>query len=201
MRRISIVAASFIFAAVFSASAFAQAAQPGAGKIGFIVTAAFDDDKVGITKIVNAQKALEAEFKPRQTELQGIQTKLKTISDDLAKMGSNPAVPVDQKVVAAKQDEGQRLQREFEFKQKEAQAAFGKRQDELLGPIMSGVYTALQEYAKTKGYSVIIDLSTLCTANQPSPVLVLEPTSDITKDFVTFYNARPGTTATAATPK
>src|SRR5205085_5451540 len=128
---------------------------------------AFGDDTGGIAKYLTASKALEAEMKPRLADLTALETRMKAISDDLAKMGSNPAVPIDQKAAAAKQEEGQRLQREYEFKQKEAQAAYGKRRAEVMGPITMNVMQAIQDYAKLKGYAVIIDASTLGAADQP----------------------------------
>ena len=61
MKKISLLAVSFIFMAGFAVSTFAQAgAQPGAGKIGWIETAAFGDEKEGVTKYINALKALDA---------------------------------------------------------------------------------------------------------------------------------------------
>jgi Skp family chaperone for outer membrane proteins len=199
MKRTTMIAVSVMFAALFTLPALGQAP---AGKIGWIITGAFGDDKEGITKYVSAEKALETELRPKVNELQGLQTRIKTISDDLAKMqGANPAVPFDQKAAAAKQDEGLRLQRELEFKQKEAQAYANKRREEILGPITQNVLQALQDYAKAKGYAVIIDISALGSENQPNPILFLEPSANVTKDFIVYYNARPATTATTANPR
>lgn len=206
MKRIFTFAASAIFAAVLTVSASAQV-QPGT-KIGWIVTGAFGDEKEGITKYVQAEKALDLEVKPKADELRALQARIKTISDELAKLQAacqNPAVPAancDQKSALAKQDEGQRLQRELEFKQKEAQAYYAKRREEVLGPISQTIFQALQDYAKQKGYAVIIDISTLGQADAPSPIVFLDPSANVTKDFVIFYNARPATTAvTTGTPR
>ena len=149
----------------------------------------------------SGEKALDTECEARVLPNQTLQTRIKTISDDLQKMQANPAVPIDQKAAAAKQDEGQRLQREFEFKQKEAQAIFAKRREEVLGPITQNVLLALQDYAKSKGYAAIIDISALGQENSPNPILFLEPSANVTKDFMTYYNTRPATTATTAAPK
>lgn len=198
MKRFSIFAVSFVFAAVFAVSAFGQ---PGAGKIGWIDTGAFggDDKGVGgVTKYVNALRALDNEMKPRVVELQALQSKLQTIADDIKKMTSNPAVPVNESAVRAKQEEGQRHQREFEFKKKEYDAAVEARSPQLLGPVSSDISKAIQEYAKQKGFSGILDIDKL---GQAGVILWLDPTSDITKDFITYYNTRPATTATTATPR
>jgi outer membrane protein len=197
MKRFSTFAVSFLFAAVFAVSAFAQA-QPAAAKIGWINTAAFSDEKDGVTKYLNGQKALDAEMKPRVTELQGLQTRLKTLADDLTKMTSNPAVPVNQQAAQAKQDEGQRLQREFEFKKKELEAAVEKRRGEILGPVSEDIGKALDVFAKQKGYAVLLDIAALVSAGA---VLVMDPSADVTKEFIIYYNTRPATTATTATPR
>ncbi len=206
MKRISTIAVSLVFAAIFAVSAFAQTGTPAGGqtaatKIGWIDTAAFGGDEKGlngVTKYVNALNALDAEMKPRVTELNGIQTKLKTISEDLAKMTSNPAVPVDQKAAAAKQDEGQRLQREFEFKKKEYDAAVEKRSGEVLGPVSAEISRSIQDFAKAKGYAVILDIAALANANA---ILSLDTSANITKDFITYFNTKPAGTAAVATPK
>ena len=214
MKRITLLAVSLVFAAIFSVSAFAQAgaqpatrngqpaaqpaAQPAVTKIGWIDTQAFGDDKAGVTKYITALKALDTEFKPRITELQTLDTRIKGIATELETMQKNTAVPINQATVVAKQDEGQRLQRELEFKQKDAEAAFQTRRGIVLGPITADIGKAIQDYAKQKGYSVVLDIAALANANA---ILVLDPSADITKDFITFYNARPATTATTAAPK
>lgn len=204
MKRVTTLAVSFIFAAMFAVSAFGQGGPPAAPattKIGWINTAAFGgDDKGlnGVNKYVGALKQLDTEFKPRIAELQTLDAKLKAIADELQKMQANTAVPVNQATVLAKQEEGQRLQRELEFKQKDAEAAVQARRNTLLGPIMSDLDKGMQEFAKQKGYTVVFDIAALANANA---ILVLDPAADITKEFIAYYNTRPGTTATTATPK
>lgn len=200
MKRITILAVSVIFAAVFAVSTFAQAnAQPTATKIGWLDTGAFADEKEGVTKYIAGLKALDIEMKPRVTELQTIQTRLKTISDDLAKMQANPNVPVDQKAALAKQDEGQKLQREFDFRKKEYDAAVEKRSSEVLGPVSADISKSIQEYAKAKGYAVVLDINALA---QQNAILALDTSANITKDFIIFYNStHPAATATTAAPK
>ena len=201
MKRISILAVSFVLAAVFAVSAFAQAgAQPAPSKIGWIDTSAFADEKEGVTKYNNALKALQAEMKPRQTELQTIDSKIKTISDDLAKMQANTAVPFDQKTALAKQDEGQKLQRDFDYKKKDYDAVLSKRSGEILGPVSADISKAIQDFAKQKGYSVILDIAALANDNMIA-ILAMDASANVTKEFIAYYNTRPGTTATTTTPK
>lgn len=196
MKRINIIAVSFIFAAVFAVSAFAQA--PAASKIGWLDTGAFADPKEGVTKYNAALAALDKEMQPKVAELNAISAKLKAINDAIAKMNGNTAVPIDQKALVAKQEEGQSLQQEGEFKKKQYDAAVEKRSGEVLGPVSADISKAIQDYAKLKSYAVILDIAALASANA---LLALDPSANITKEFIAYYNTRPATTATTATPK
>lgn len=201
MKKVTTLAVSFVFAALFAVSAFGQTGVPAATKIGWINTSAFGgDDKGlnGVTKYVSALKTLDTEFKPRVTELQTLDTKIKSLAAELEAAQKNPAVPMSQQAILAKQEEGQRLQRELEFKQKDAEAAVQARRNTLLGPIMTDLDKAIQEFAKQKGYTVVLDIAALANANA---ILVLDPTADITKEFIAYYNTRPAATATTASPK
>ena len=188
MKRISLLAASFILAALAAVPALSQTA-PATGKIGWLDTGAFAAESGGITKYVTALKAINAEMQPRVTELQTLQAKIKTISDDLTKMQSNPAIPVDQKAFAAKQDEGQRLQREGEFKKKEYDAAVEKRSSEVLGPITGDILKAVQDYAKAKGFTVILDIATLDQAARDTRI---GPVGGYNKGFHRLLQRTPG---------
>ncbi len=84
MKRFTILTVSVVFSALFAVSTFAQAgAVPAAAKIGWLDTGAFADEKEGVTKYIAGLKALDLEMKPKITDLQTIQARLKTISDDL----------------------------------------------------------------------------------------------------------------------
>ena len=196
------LAASFVFAAIFAISAFAQApAQAaGTGKIGLINTYAFGDDKAGITKYKNALKTLETEFAPVNNELKTMGTKYTSLAEEIRKMqSSNPAVPVDPKTVQAKVDEYQALETNIKRKQEDAKARYERRQSEVVGPIYADIVKAMNDFAKQKGYAVILDGAKL---EEAGILMGFDDKYDVTKDFITFYNARPaGTAATTATPK
>jgi Skp family chaperone for outer membrane proteins len=197
MKKFSYIAVILAFVSVFAASASAQTA---ANKIGWVDTLSFEDEKEGVTRYINALKALETELRPRITELQNLQNRIKTISDDLTRAQNQPAnspVPVDRAALQTKAEEGNRLQREFEFKKKDYDAVYEKRSGEVLGPISMDISRAMQDFAKARGYAAILDIAALANSNM---LLALDPTANITKEFVTFYNARPPTAATAGRP-
>ncbi len=194
MKRISLIAAALLFAGVLTSQVAAQATQ-APGKIAIIDSQAFGAEK-GITKYINALKALDTEFAPRAKELSDIQAQMKQIVDDANKMQSNPAVPVKAADIQAKRDEVEKLQRSYEFKEKEAKAFAQRRSETVLTPIMQDIGRALQAYAASKGYSVILDYDKLGQG-----ILAYDPKSDITDEFIAYYNTRPATAATAAAPK
>src|SRR5947209_10925541 len=207
MKKIGIFAAAFVLAAILAVSASAQtrpgtttAARPAPAtasgpvpdtKIAFIDTSAFDDEKEGIVRYVNAMKTLEREFKPRQDELQGMQTRIKAIADDITKLNSGSSV-VDPKTIQAKNDEGERLQRDLKYKQEQAQADYQKRSQEVLGPISQDIGNALNQFATAHGITMILDISKLAPA-----ILTLNQNMDVTKAFITEYNSsHPATAST-----
>ena len=104
MKKFGFIAAAFLSVFMLGGMAFGQAPAPT--KIGWIDTGAFNDEKAGILKYVNAYKALANEAKPRETELIGIQTKIQTISKELQTMTENKAVPFNEQAAYAKKDEG-----------------------------------------------------------------------------------------------
>ncbi len=207
MKRVSLFAASLLFAAICSVSAFGQggAAQPsaaGTGKIVVINTAAFDA-KDGIIKYSNAMNALEAEMKPLQTEIDGLVTRYNNLGKEIQTLQANaqksPAVPIDQKAAQAKVEEYQNLELTIKRKQEDGKRKFELRQPQVLGPVLQEIGKAMDDFAKAKGYALILDASKLEAANLILAVDIAKV--DVTKEFITFFNSRPAGTATTATPQ
>ena len=202
MRRFSLVAVSFVFAAIFAVSAMAQAPAAAAGKIGLINTATFDDETGGITKYRNAIKSLDTEFAPIQSELNTMGQKYQSLATEITTLQknaeANPKVPINQSAVQAKVDEATSLQTNIKRKQEDAKAKFDKRYSEVVGPIFNDIVKALNDYAKQRGYAVILDGAKL---EEAQILLGFDDKYDVTKDFITYYNSRPAGTATTATPK
>lgn len=199
MKNFRLFAASLLVAAIFAVSAFAQAAaQPT--KIGVINTMAFDDAKAGITKYTNAMNTLENEFKPVNNELQTMVTRYQTMQREiqgLQEQAQKGTVPVNTSTVQQKIDDYGKLERDIKFKQEDAKARFESRRATLLGPVLQDIGKAIQEFSKKNGYMLILDIAKLAEADL---ILSLDEKADVTKEFITFYNTRPATTATAAKP-
>lgn len=198
MKTFRSITAAFFFAAIFAVSAFAQtAANP---KIGIVNTGAFDT-KEGITKYVTAMNNLETQMKSELTALQTMSTRIQTLQKELEDAKTkleDPKLPpaIDKSKLQAdaqkKYEEYQKLGLEFEYKQKEYKASLERREATIMSPVRLDIGNALQEFAKKNGYMMILDASKLDGAGL---LLAFDEKFDITKDFITFYNARPATTA------
>ncbi len=213
MKRIRLISAALMLAAIITISASAQtrpgtaASRPAAPqtpaasnapvpdtKIAFIDTGMFGEEKGGITRYVIAVKGVEREFQPRQTELTGIQAHIKALADEISKLSGNPVV--DPKTIQAKQDEGERLQRDLKYKKDQADADFAKRYQEVVSPISTDIGKALDQFAQQRGITMILDISKLAPA-----ILTVNPAMDVTQAFIAEFNSKNPATASAASPK
>ncbi len=203
MKKFGFIAVSFVFAAIFSVSAFGQAAQPAAAKIVVIDSGAFAA-KDGITKFAAAINAVDSEMKPLETEIQGMVTKYNNLGKEIQTLQANaaktPAVPIDEKAAQAKVEEYANLELAIKRKQEDGKRRLESSQQRNLGPINQEIVKALSDFAKQKGYALILDVDKLAAAGV---ILALDETKvDVTKEFITFFNTRGGAaTASAAAPK
>jgi len=202
MKRFSFIAASFIFAAITAVSALGQVpAQPTAFKMAIIDTDAFGAATGGLTRYAAARKALADEFRPLENEIQGLVTKYNTLGVEIKKLqeqASAGTVPIDQRTAQTKLEEYQTLELAIKRKEEDGKTRAARREPQVLGPVLREIEKALDDYAKSKGYALILDSSKLANAGV---ILAIDPTKvDVTKDFIAFFNARPATTATTAAP-
>jgi Skp family chaperone for outer membrane proteins len=117
-----------------------------------------------------------------QKEIQGYQ--------DIVTKGGK--VPISDADLQKKLEDFDKSQRELKFKQEDAKVRFDRRRQVVLGPILQDIGNAIQEFTKKNGYTVIFDIS----KDERGLILGIDETAiDVTKQFITFYNARPATTA------
>jgi Skp family chaperone for outer membrane proteins len=192
MKKLNLAALGLLFAAVFAVSANAQAPNT---KIGLVDMGMFLDDKpgAGIPKLKNAYNTLNAEFKTVSDELNTLKTQYQQKVDEYNKI-KNSAVPAGD--LDAKATAIQDLETTIKRKQEDAEGKIKRREAALVGPLYADIGKAMNEYARSKGYAIILDGAKL---EQAGVLLGFDDKSDITKDFITFYNARPATAGTTAT--
>lgn len=201
MRTFRLIAAGFIFSALFAVSAFAQAAAP-TGKVGLVNTFAFDDEKTGITKYRTAVITVDTEFKPDNDKLRTSAARYETLKKELTgfqeSVSKGIKIPISDAAVQAKVDELGNLERGIKFQQEDAKTRYERRYQAVVGPVLDDIMKAMQDFAKQKGYAVILDGAKL----QESGILMaFDDKYNVTAEFIQFYNTRPAGTASAVAPK
>jgi len=183
----------YVFASVLVlafSSVMAAAQQFVPAKAAVIQSDAFYDEKAGITKLVKAQAALEAEFKPREDEIVEMAAKIDKLNKETAdlkaelskldahsKMGQNIIIDTNTSMIRS-------LEERIKLKQDYTKKMFELRQDILVKPIFVDVSKALGEYAKSHGIDILIDLS------KAQGVFYFSTPPDITKAFIADYNSK-----------
>lgn len=207
MKTIRFIAAMMFFAALSTASIYAQTGttSPTAGRIAVIDTVQFSDEKEGIAKFTSVLKQLNTEFEPRQKELQNLANQMAAIQKEVEALSKQTGAPVNANTIEQKRIQFEDLQRQAKAKEEDANVAYERRRQTLLGPINSDIQKALEEYRKQKGYTMILDISGILQVSQRAQsnmILAMDDSADVTADFIKFYNTRPAGTATtpASTP-
>jgi len=153
----------------------AQAATPGASKIGVInIQAAIANTVEGKKVIADLQK----KYQPRQQELQRLQQEIQAIQDQLTK----------QSATLSDEEQG-RLNRDSEEKQKllkrsaeDAQNDFNRDRDEAINRIGQKMVKVINEYASQNGFTLVLDDAQI-------PVYYAAKDIEITEEIVKRYDA------------
>ena len=169
------------------ACASVSSAQYAPARIALINTDAFYDQKVGITKLVNANKQLDTEFAAQIKELQDGGTKLQAIATELQNMQKLPPAVLNQSSYNAKQEEGEILERQLQRKKTDLEDAISKRRKLVVAPVSADIGKAITEFGNKHGFGAIFDVNKL---GESGVLLFLAESGDVTKDFIVFYNAR-----------
>jgi Skp family chaperone for outer membrane proteins len=200
------LAAAF-FAAICVGSIRAQQPRPGTTtpttgaaapavnvpetKIALVNSDDFNDEKGGITRLVVAMKKVDTEFGPRRTELQNLQAQIEKATADLAKVQAMQTPAVNQQ----QQEKIDQMKRDFQRKGEDAQAAYQKRLQEVIGPVYEEIGKALDAYAKAHGITLILDVTKV------QGIVSASDSLDITKAFIIEFNSKNPATAAVTPPK
>jgi outer membrane protein len=160
-------------------------------KIALVNTDEFADEKTGINRLVAAMKRVDGEFQPRRTELQTLQTTIEKATADLSKAGPLQ----DAKVTQQQTDKLEGMKTEFKRKGEDAQAAYQKRLQEVLGPVYDDIGKALDAYAKAHGITLILDVTKV------QGIVSASESLDITRPFITEFNSKNPATASLTPPE
>jgi outer membrane protein len=164
-------------------------------KMAVIYTDMFLDPKTGIAKFNSLLTKLNGEFQKVKDDINGMQTRAQTLETEIGKLREAPAgTPIDQRSLQAKIDQLDQLKKDIQRKGEDAQASYNRRRQELFTPLQDEIGKALEAFAKARGINVIIDAAQV-------PLLYAAESIDITRAFITDFNAKnPVTAATTTTP-
>jgi outer membrane protein len=159
-------------------------------KIALIYSDLFMDPKTGIARFNTLLATLNREFQPRQTELQQLQQKIQTLTDEIEKTKS-VAEPV---ALQRKVEDLEQLKKDFQRKGEDAQGAYNKRRQDIFSPLQNDIGKALEAFAKSRGITVIIDGSQV-------PVVYAAESIDVTRAFINDFNSKNPATASVTPPQ
>lgn len=158
-------------------------------KMAMIYSDAFLDQKTGIARFNSLLGTLNREFQPRQAELQGLQTKINTLTKEIEDTQS----VADPNAIRQKRDQLTQMSTEFKRKGEDAEAAYAKRRQEIFLPLQQDIGKALEAFAKARGITVIVDGSQV-------PVVYAADSIDITRAFINDFNSKNPATASVTQP-
>jgi outer membrane protein len=158
-------------------------------KMAMIYSDMFLDPKAGIAKFNSLLGTLNREFQPRQTELQGLQTKINALSKEIDDTQS----VADPNALRQKREQLAQMNTDFKRKGEDAEAAYAKRRQEIFLPLQQDIGKALEAFAKARGITVIVDGSQV-------PVVYAADSLDITRAFIADFNSKNPATASVTQP-
>jgi|SRR5829696_1770462 len=163
-------------------------------KMAVIYTDLFLDQKNGIAKFNSVLTRLNGEFQTVRNELTQMQTRAQQLEDEVNKLQNAPAgTPIDQRSLQTKVDQLDQLKKDVQRKGEDAQASYNRRRQELFTPLQDEISKALEAFAKARGINVIVDAASV-------PLLYAAESIDVTRAFITEFNAKNPVTATTTTP-
>ena len=158
-------------------------------KMAMIYSDEFLDPKTGIAKFNSLLTMLNREFQPRTTELQGLQTKISTLSKEIEST-QNVADP---NALRQKQEQLAQMNTDLKRKGEDAEAAYNKRRQEIFLPLQQDIGKALEAFAKARGITVIVDGSQI-------PLAYAAANLDVTRAFINDFNSKNPATAAVTQP-
>jgi len=206
----TILIAAFVFATGLSGSqVLAQgtttpprpqppAAQPAAAnvpvsRVAIIFSEAFQDAKNGIARFTVTLTKLNGEFQKIQDELTQTAQRLKTLQDEITNLQrGGTATPAQ---IQAKIDALDQQKKDYTRKGEDAQTNYQSRRTVLFTPLQEDVAKALDVFAKARSITLVID------GSQVEGIVYAAEASDITRAFITDYNAKNPATASVTPPK
>jgi outer membrane protein len=107
-------------------------------------------------EIQKAQGELEAQFKPRQEDVEKLRQELQGIQEQLQKMQGKLTPEAEREL----NTQFQRKQRDFQRKSEDLQSDVDGRRNDVLARVQQRMIAVIQKLSEEKGFDVVVDSST-----------------------------------------
>ncbi|MGO9775124.1 MAG: OmpH family outer membrane protein [Terracidiphilus sp.] len=134
---------------------------------------------------------LQKKYSPKREQLRALADEIDTETKQLQAQGDKLSEAVLASRTKAIEDKKKELQRDSE----DAQNDFQQEMQEIFNTLASKVGDVLTSYEQQQGYTLVLDY-----AQQQSPVLYAQPSTDITKAIIDAYNLKSGVPPPSAPP-
>ncbi|MBI4467968.1 MAG: OmpH family outer membrane protein [Acidobacteria bacterium] len=161
------------------------------GKIAVVNTGAFSNPEGGITQLVAQIKRVEDQFRERRAKLDSMLQRAQAITNELEKQGPN----LTPEARARKQEELEELKVDGQAEQQKMDRDIRKALGEATEPVGERINVFLDNYCKQRGIVIVLEAAVLYQARG---LAYVEPTLDITRDFIEAYNKSTATTSSAS---
>ena len=162
-------------------------------KIALIDTSMFADETKGIFRFIDAVKSIQQPLAAQNQELVNLQNRLNALVEEIRKLRQVPQP--DQRLIQAKQEEGTRLQQDFNTKKQRRDEDLEKLYRQVTAPISEQIGKAMDQFARERGITMTLDLSKLLPA-----MLTALPAVDVTDAFIADFNRKNPRTGTSPRP-
>jgi outer membrane protein len=126
---------------------------------------------------------LQKKYQPRENALKTRNDEIESLTKQLQAQGSTLSESARAAQAHTIDEKKKRLDRDAEDLRKEG----GQAANEMYNSLASKVYDVLTTFAQQQGYAIVLDRSP-----QQTPVLLAQPSMDITKQVVDAYNLKSG---------
>jgi outer membrane protein len=134
---------------------------------------------------------LQKKFEPKRQQLKTLSDQIDSLTKQLQTQGDTLSDAERASRARTIDDKKKELDRSAEDAKNDYQGEI----QELYNGLASKVYDVLASYAQTQGYTLVLDMG-----QKQSPVLVANPTTDITRAIIDAYNVKSGVPAPPAQP-
>lgn len=131
----------------------------------------------GTAEMKKADAAMQAKYKPRDEEINQLNTQLEEIDKKIKAGGEN--MPADQ--LATLQSQGTRIQRDLQRKQEDRQSDLERDTNDVIGGAQQKMLVVIKKLAEDRGFDLVVEAG-------PPYAYYFKPALDITQEAIAAFD-------------